>query len=140
MRIVEKMEASLGFLPQFKTAIDEGKKIHTIRSRRPDIKVGMLIPFHLAHRVAVFAEKEITAIQDIKITDDPFDSTGLKLLNVTIDGRKLEFPEIVELVRNEGFDSWQDFVEFFIGQEHKGLPYPSTTYEGKLIHWTDKRY
>lgn len=116
----------LRFVPQIR---DTGRKIHTIRRDEenrlmPGVKIALSCDgLHL-----VFDEKVITAVQHIIIHIHILQY--VKYLQVFVDGRKLEYREIVELAKNDGFDDVNDFISFF------GLG----RYEGKIIHWTDIIY
>ena len=116
----------LRFVPQIR---DTGRKIHTIRRDEenrlmPGVKIALSCDgLHL-----VFDEKVITAVQHIEIHIQILQY--VKYIQVFVDGRKLEYREIVELAKNDGFNDVNDFISFF------GLG----MYEGKIIHWTDKRY
>lgn len=67
----------------------------------------------------------VTAKQKILIDHIP----GTLMVKIKIDGRMLNNHETEELIRNDGFDSVDDFDRWF--QED---------FYGDLIHWTDKRY
>lgn len=116
----------LRFVPKIR---DTGRKIHTIRRDEENrLMPGVKIAQSCSGLHLVFDEKVITAVQHIKIHIHLLQY--VKYLQVFVDGRKLEYREIVELAKNDGFDDVNDFISFF------GLG----RYEGKLIHWTDKRY
>lgn len=116
----------LRFVPKIR---DTGSKIHTIRRDEENrLMPGVKIALSCGGTHLVFDEKVITAVQHIIIHIHILQY--VKYLQVFVDGRKLEYREIVELAKNDGFDDVNDFISFF------GLG----RYEGKLIHWTDKRY
>lgn len=116
----------LRFVPKIR---DTGRKIHTIRRDEENrLMPGVKITLSCGGSHLVFEEKVITAVQHIIIHIHILQY--VKYLQVFVDGRKLEYREIVELAKNDGFDDVNDFISFF------GLG----RYEGKLIHWTDKRY
>lgn len=116
----------LRFVPKIR---DTGRKIHTIRRDEENrLMPGVKIALSCGGSHLVFDEKVITAVQHIIIHIHILQY--VKYLQVFVDGRKLEYREIVELAKNDGFDDVNDFISFF------GLG----RYEGKLIHWTDKRY
>ena len=116
----------LRFVPQIR---DTGRKIHTIRRDEENrLMPGVKIVLSCGGSHLVFDEKVITAVQHIIIHIHILQY--VKYLQVFVDGRKLEYREIVELAKNDGFDDVNDFISFF------GLG----RYEGKLIHWTNKRY
>jgi len=126
MKIVatQKMAFSDRFIPRIKN----GMKKHTVRKSKQT--VGKTIPFYDAYGVIPFDEKRITAIQDIVIDID--NGNMVTILSVKIDGNQLPYATIKEFVANDGFDSVDDFIQFFKAY--------GKHYEGKLIHWTDKRY
>ncbi|WP_246838111.1 hypothetical protein [Leptospira mayottensis] len=49
--------------------------------------------------------------------------------NIFIHGQKLSYSECEELAENDGFESFSDFCTYF-----------NNNFEGKIIHWTDKKY
>lgn len=116
----------LRFVPKIR---DTRTKIHTVRRDEENrLMPGVKIALSCSGLHLVFDEKVITAVQHIIIHIHILQY--VKYLQVFVDGRKLEYREIVELSINDGFDDVNDFISFF------GLG----RYEGKLIHWTDKRY
>lgn len=130
MRTLRDDEIEVAFDLQFVPKIrDTRTKIHTMRRDEenrltPGVKIALSCDgLHL-----VFDEKVITAVQHIIIHIHILQY--VKYLQVFVDGRKMEYREIVELAKNDGFDDVNNFISFF------GLG----RYEGKLIHWTNKRY
>lgn len=116
----------LRFVPQIR---DTGRKIHTIRRDEENrLMPGVKIALSCGGSHLVFDEKVITAVQHIIIHIHILQY--VKYIQVFVDGRKLEYREIVELAKNDGFNDVNDLISYF------GLG----RYEGKLIHWTDKRY
>lgn len=116
----------LPFVPLIR---DKGSKIHTIRRDEENrLMPGVKIALSYGGLHLVFDEKVITAVQHVKIHIHLLQY--VKYLQVFVDGRKLEYREIVELAKNDGFNDVNDLISYF------GLG----RYEGKLIHWTDKRY
>jgi len=116
----------LRFVPQIR---DTGRKIHTIRRDEENrLMPGVKIALSCGGSHLVFDEKVITAVQHIVIHIHILQY--VKYLQVFVDERKLEYREIVELAKNDGFNDVNDLISYF------GLG----RYEGKLIHWTDKRY
>ena len=114
------------FVPKIR---DTRTKIHTIRRDEENrLMPGVKIVLSCGGSHLVFDEKVITAVQHIIIHIHILQY--VKYLQVFVDGRKLEYREIVELAKNDGFNDVNDFISYF------GLG----RYEGKLIHWTDKRY
>lgn len=56
-------------------------------------------------------------------------------LEISIDGRQLTHDEIDTLYKNDGFDTYEDFEEYFLLQMDV-----ENEFLGKIIHWTDFRY
>lgn len=106
-------------------------KIHTVREDKADRwRVGMTINCVLFNRTKnryEFATLICTSIQEISIE---WHST-LNCLPVTvhIDDRELSDVELMKFIENDGFDNYEQFEKFF-----------SSDFDGKIIHWTDKRY
>ncbi|BDS13080.1 hypothetical protein [Aureispira anguillae] len=101
-------------------------KKHTIRRDRKDRwQVGSLIHFIInpynENRFQFAPILLVTAVQTIKIRNIFDDQNG-----VSIDGRELSKEEIEELAINDGFDTVEDFWNYFIWKDM----------EGKIIHWT----
>ena len=119
------------------------RKIHTIRSDKTKRwKPGMWIhwwfksPRNLScnpysFRVIDRAAQEINhciSVQEITIVNADHGC----VLNVFIDGRKLSESEIFDLAINDGLH-WNQFVKWFV-------PGNGDVYQGRLIHWTNKKY
>lgn len=105
-------------------------KKHSIREDRNDRwKVGNKIHFVINNRTKNYFQfapiAHVQHIQHIRI----FYYEGLKA--VKIDGRLIAEKEVETLAINDGFDTVEDFWEFF---KRKGW------FFGKLIHWTDLKY
>jgi hypothetical protein len=105
-------------------------KLHTIRVDNCNRwKIGMLIHMVIGNQTPdrfQFAPLlPVTRVQTIVI-DNWFNHKG----EVKIDGRKLTKEETRNLALNDGFDSVEDFWDYF-----KGL-----NFTGKLIHWTKLKY
>lgn len=124
MRDIMPGEIEVAFdLPFVPLIRDKGTKIHTIRrDEEKRLIPGVKIALTCGQSHFVFGEKVITAVQHIVIHIHILQY--VKYLQVFVDGRKLEYREIVELAKNDGFNDVNDFISFF------GLG----RYEGKLIH------
>lgn len=116
----------LKFVPKIR---DTRTKIHTARRDEENrLMPGVKIALSCGGSHLVFDEKVITAVQHIIIHIQILQH--VKYIQVFVDGRKLEYREIVELAKNDGFNNVNDFISFFgLGRR-----------EEKLIHWTNKRY
>lgn len=131
----------LGFKRQFPGKILLGDKIHTIRIDKYNRwKPGRLINFAMGVRTKEYYEfKKDTCIstQKIKISYNPGGG-----VNVFIDDLFFHYqtswglawtPEtkskMDDLARSDGFNSISEFFKWF-----------NKDFEGKIIHWTNKRY
>lgn len=114
---------------EFKPKILAGTKIHSMREDKYNRwKVGMSM--QLAHGVRTnqydhFATKELVSIQQVRIQYEE----GRDTPRVLIDGRAIGILELLMLAKNDGFDGFKDFFEYF-----------DTTANYKLLHWTNYRY
>lgn len=117
----------------FVDKIKDGKKIHTIRTPRKgntEWREGMDIHFATGVRTPdynEFATGVCTGVQDIEIKNHS-GPIGKTLL-IYVDGWMLPKETAEELAINDGFDSLEQFFKWF-----------DEDFEGRLIHWTDKRY
>jgi len=105
-------------------------KLHTIRTDENDeIHPGVEIYFFDDLDLIIAPPLECTHTQKIMI--DRVGCTGFWRMDVvvSIDGRVLQHWEVLTLSRNEGFDSPDDFFEFFDKDCMK-----------KIIHWTKIKY
>lgn len=125
---------NLGFKQQFVPKIIEGTKIHTIREDHSD-RWGKGATIHFATGIRTknykcFKQSECVSTQQIHIQWVRHESDrSMDIMNVEIDGRMLNWKEIKELAINDGFDNVEGFMEWF-----------KENFNGKLIHWTEKRY
>ena len=111
-------------------------KIHTIREDKSNRwKVGNKIHFVINNRQPnrfQFAPViECTGVQEIEIDNYDEYKFGVysEIREVKIDGRLLSDSETYILARNDGFNSVTDFFDYF-----------PDGFQGKIIHWTNKRY
>jgi len=109
----------------------DGSKIHTIR-RNPkrEPKVGEVLHMYCGLRTKncfpITKQHSIVKIESIEIT-----KFGVKL-----DGFHIEKTELPEFVRNDGFETIEDFYNFFGAEKIIN----GTPWRGILIHWTEKTY
>lgn len=114
----------------FEPKIKKRIKKHSIRQDLHNRwKEGMKI--HQAHGVRTkyyncFQEDVCTAVQSIKIT---WKSEYLNDMQIEVDGKLLTIDESIELAHNDGFECLAEFQLWF-----------NDDFEGKIIHWTDKKY
>lgn len=135
---IKKKHMLLSFKPQFKDKILSGSKLHTIREDKQNRwKKDTKIHFATGARTKEynqFMEGVCVSTQSIIIHH------AITFARVTIDNH-LTFgihqkatglvyaSELEDFVRNDGFDSVSDFLNWF-----------SADFSGKIIHWTDLTY
>lgn len=117
----------------FDTYDNVSPKIHTIREDVTDRwQAGVMIDFFINNRrpdMFRFAPRlPCTETQEIFMT------LIQGRFEVSVDDRQLCLGELEKLALNDGFESFDDFRDYFISQMTDGV------FKGKLIHWTDKRY
>jgi hypothetical protein len=112
-------------------------KFHTIREDKTGRwKVGTKIDFFINCRQPTmfrFAPVlQVVSIQNIYITYTAtnkamvfIDDVCFYMQNLSVEGNH----KMLHLAQNDGFDTIQDFFEYF-----------SEDFKGKIIHWTDLRY
>ena len=119
----------LSFKKQFAEPILNGSKIHTIRhDSKNRWKEGNKIHFATDVRTknqVQFHESTCVSIQEVVIYYAPLSRFPV----VIIDGRKLNSCECSAFASLDGFESFAKFTEWF-----------SEDFEGKIIHWTNKKY
>lgn len=111
-------------------------KLHTIRTDKKNRwKKGVMIDFFINARqknMFRFAPRiPLVSRQKIFMTYMPHTGNGFE---VSIDGRQLHKSEVEILAVNDGFDTIQDFEDYFIAQMN------DDEYSAKILHWTDLRY
>jgi len=120
----------------FEDQVDRHPKIHSIREDKNNRwKVGMMIDFFINNRtknVFCFAPRiQVLSTQRVFMTYLPHLGNGFEM---SIDGTYCCDSTIHKLALNDGFDSVQDFQNYFISQMKDG------EFSGKIIHWTDFKY
>jgi hypothetical protein len=121
----------------FVSRIKKDIKIHTIREDKKKVwKKGRLIHFATGVRTKnykCFKKGVCTGTQKIEINYVEIIISkkmppGINKV-VKVNNRILSLKEIGLLAKNDGFDSVNDFFEWF-----------NEDFKGKIIHWTDFRY
>lgn len=122
----------------FKLLILDGVKIHTMRE---DVnlrwKKGLTIQMAYGVRTKFYENfnssrpdlSKCKSVQEVRMT------YLNNVLKVCINDKLLDDNQIAELIKNDGFSSKDDFIQWF-------FPFSSLkrTWVGRLIHWTDKCY
>lgn len=111
-------------------------KFHTIREdKKKRWNVGTNIDFFINCRQKdMFRFAPVLPVVDIQrvfMTYLPHLGNGFEL---SIDGKQLMPYEIEQLAVNDGFDSVEEFENYFISVMK------DNEFSGKLIHWTDFKY
>jgi hypothetical protein len=113
-------------------------KIHTLREDkknrwRVDTNIHFIINNRTINRFQFAPTLPVTCIQDVKIRFIPvFANKGC--ISITVDNRELSTDECTQFIENDGFDTIDDFINwFFPVREEKLLNL-------RLIHWTNFRY
>lgn len=112
-------------------------KLHTIREDAKDRwKTGTMIDFFINCRqkdMFRFAPRiPVVSTQAIFMT-----YWGNDVIQISVNGRELFGHERLELAINDGFDTWEDFFDYFYPIIEKSK---DKCFSGKVIHWTDLRY
>jgi hypothetical protein len=122
----------LGFKPQFVEPILKGTKKHTIRiDKNNRWKPGRQIQFATGVRTKkynCFREGWCRSTQSVEI--------GYRdtIPYITVDGKDLNIDEIEILALNDGFSSSFYLFQWFVTYSY------TTSFLGKIIHWTDFKY
>ena len=121
----------LGFKERFVQPIMAGRKKHTIREDKHNRwRSGKQIHFATGVRTKNynnFKTGTCRSIQKIKI--EYIGTFSYLDAEVKVDGKILSNEEINILAKNDGFESIEDFFEWF-----------NKDFKGKIIHWTDFKY
>ena len=114
-----------GFKPQFEPLILNGTKFHTIRARRKYEDVpGNTMHLYVGLRTS-FA-RLVARVPCIRVGSVLIPEPRV----IRIDNARLDSEARQRLAESDGFESWEQMVEFFRGR----LPF-----EGKIYHWTPLR-
>lgn len=107
-------------------------KIHTIREGerwKPGMKIHMATGVRTANYKQFNQDypelQTVVSVQKIIIHND----RDIGKDDLWIDGKKLDLPGMIMLAMNDGFNSTDEFFQWFTGH-----------FEGQLIHWTNFKY
>lgn len=115
-------------------------KIHTIREDKHDrwragMKIHMAIGnrtpnrFQFAPTLVCMGVQEIVITEKIMTVYDCIKLNDGRVFTIQVDGKHLPMHRITDLAINDGFDSVDQFFQWF-----------NEDFEGKLIGWTDFKY
>lgn len=126
----------LSFKKQFENPILYGTKIHTIREDKTRRwRKDKSIHFSTDVRTKnynCFYKAKCTGVERIFMT-----YAFNNIIEVTINDRYLTWNEIEKLAKNDGFESYEDFFNWFYPVIKKNK---DECFSGRIIHWTDFRY
>ncbi len=140
----------LGFKKRFVGNIQLGSKIFTLRKETKRLpKIGETLHMYTGLRTAncelISNKEKLISIQKVIISINlyAFDLTSEGwFLGIMVDGRGLEYDEIEDFVRYDGFYTRQDFIDYWVkssAPKYKSGPI-SIEVPMKLYHWTDLRF
>jgi hypothetical protein len=113
-------------------------KYHTIREDKTNRwKQGMKIDFFInVRKKDMFRFAPVLPVVSVQTV---YMSYGWNdLIQISIGDKDLSFyHERLEFAQNDGFDTWEDFFNYFYPQIKAT---PDNFLKMKLIHWTDKKY
>jgi hypothetical protein len=119
-------------------SIGSRPKIHTIREDKNNRwQVGTKIHFFInARQKDMFQFAPVLPVVSVQKFEIVYYNDRETLMNdlplkkaIAINEKRLPEDKWLELAQNDGFDTVEAFFEYF-----------NDDFEGKLIHWTDKRY
>ena len=125
---------ALSFMKQFVNKILSGEKIHTIRRQRKyPIKLNDRLVLYTGMRIknkcTYIAEKTALYVANFEFDLIKVNQTNLKRGRIKINNKIMKGWSLLQLAKNDGFDNFQDFKNFFI---KSGLPFI-----GQIIGWSE---
>ena len=113
-------------------------KLHTIREDKndrwqPGTKIDFFINCRQKNMFRFAPFLPVVSVQEVYMSYRSND-----LIQISVNERELfGFNERLEFAQNDGFDTWEDFFNYFYPQIKAT---PNNFLKMKLIHWTDKQY
>lgn len=139
----------LGFKPQFRPLILSGTKIHTIREDRHDRwKPGMTIQFSTGIRTAGYNQFMTGVCKSVQYIWIAWEH-GIPFVHIgDIKDGLVPFyipdyygiEQMRDLYINDGFRKQSEFFKWFWDAGEMDNPIYDKIFEGKIIHWTDRKY
>lgn len=126
-------------IPKAEENILNGVKIHTIREDNTDrwkqgMKIHHCYSFRSKDGYRCFLQGECKSTQLILIVFDVIHG-----ILIAIDRVHQREHEIELLAKNDGFESVQQMIDWFLPKDKNGKR-TKWTFSGKIIHWTDFKY
>ncbi|KAB2918712.1 MAG: hypothetical protein F9K23_00830 [Bacteroidetes bacterium] len=130
----------LGFKKQFVPKIEAGSKIHTLRDDPADRwkqgnKIHMVTGMRTPNQHTFNDKHNCKSTQRVVMKTDTTTS-NIDYLVLYVDGNRLWDIAGMAFAKNDGFDEWSDFEEWFLPL----VKVAGGEKEFKLIHWTDFKY
>lgn len=120
---------ALNYSERFAGPVDRGEKRQTIRARRKrPIKKGERLYHFTGMRTKACRRLRAGHEDHCRDTRPITIDMRVRVLTVTLDGRKIEHEEACRLARADGFPDLIEFVVWF--RDHHGLPFV-----GDVITW-----
>ncbi|MDI1306418.1 MAG: hypothetical protein PSX42_16450 [bacterium] len=113
-------------------------KLHTIREDKTNRwKAGIKIDFFInVRKKDMFRFAPVLPVVSVQTVYMSY--KGNDLIQISIGDKELSYyHERLEFAQNDGFDTWDDFFNYFYPQIKAT---PDNFLKMKLIHWTDKKY
>lgn len=120
---------------------DPAVKLHTMRDDKHNRwRPGMKIHHHIGRykKYRCFLVNECVSVQKVLIVYDV--KKTLIGLKICVDRRRLRKEEVPVFIRNDGFKSMQQFIDWFFPVHKKKGYRTRTMWAGNLIHWTGLKY
>tara|TARA_R110002126_G_scaffold291063_2_gene450238 strand:+ start:37220 stop:37729 length:510 start_codon:yes stop_codon:yes gene_type:complete len=95
-----------------------GNKIHPVINNRTPQR------FQFAPTIKCVSTQDIEIVWNYNNSSQKEQQPG-----VFIDGKEIDFETLINLAKNDGFDTVIDFLQYF-----------DTNFTGKIIHWTNLKY
>lgn len=124
----------------FQEKIAKGIKLHTLREDKKDVfKVGSQLHMATGIRTKKYFcfddTKGVVSKQKILIVYYP----AKHGLAISVNRKKMKPEQIRMLIANDGFDTRNDFINWFFPEDKNGKC-KRTIWSGNIIHWTSYKY
>ncbi|AFY39910.1 hypothetical protein Lepto7376_3736 [[Leptolyngbya] sp. PCC 7376] len=126
--------SALNFKKQFVPLIESGEKRQTIRCRKRPIKVGERLYLYTGQRTKScrkIAESICGKTHDFVLSKYQLDDYA----RIFIDGEQICNAHIRELAFRDGFETVEDFVQFFLTSPKVETKSRVTSFSGQIIKW-----
>jgi len=136
----------LGFKKRFKSPIQLGTKVFTMRKKRKrEPKIGETMYMYTGLRTnqceKISDKEKLKSTQNVTVFISQVKNQ--RILTIKVDSRHLTYNEIRVFVGFDGFSNIDDFIDYWLASELKTKSKIKTvriTATLTLFHWTDLRY